>query len=77
MMSMPFSRASRSTSFIGLAISETRLAAFGHQWSSHISTITTAVLEASQVTSVSTGLYLPPLVAESACERAVNVSGAV
>ena len=40
--------------FIGLAISTTRLAAFGHQWSSHMSTTMTAVLPASQMTSDST-----------------------
>ncbi|GIT05547.1 MAG: hypothetical protein CM1200mP29_09580 [Verrucomicrobiota bacterium] len=39
-----------------------------------MSTMTTAVLEASQVISVSNpGFYLPPPVAESVCERAVNV----
>ena len=73
---MPFSRACLMTAFIGLAISATRLAALGHQWSSHMSTTMTAVLPTSHVTSDSIDWYWPPLVAESACERALNVIGA-
>src|SRR5262245_35509168 len=72
MISMPLARACFTVSFNGPAISPTRRAADLHQWSSHMSQITSAVLFGSHSTFFSTTVKRLLSVFEGICERNVR-----